>query len=206
MFEIMAPEILSTGLAFELLPGWWLGISTSFPRAHLLTILGIEKEREWSPCVPEADWHDVLTWTGFSGVDFKFNDYQETSCHEMSLVVSTAASEYSLIQDPAPVRKVNVVIDTSSPAQINLALEIQARFDSSNQGKFSTITLREAESSNENFMVFYLELEGPFLYDIKEESFNLLRTSLLCLSNTMDHASWWQWSFASWVWNLRWPG
>ena len=182
MYEITAPEIPRTGFAFGLLPGWWLGILTSFLVVHLLTSIGTDKLREWSPCVSEADWDDILSKTGFSGVDTSFHDYQEASCHEMSLMISTAAPESSLVQDPAHVCKFSIVINTSSPAQSNLALEIKDRLDPSKQDKCSITSLREAaliaKNSRESCMVYLLELEEPFLYGIDEESYILLQTSL----------------------------
>ena len=182
MFEITAPDIPRTGFVFGLLPGWWLGILTSSVTVHMLTTIGTDKLREWSPCVSEADWDDILSKTGFSGVDTSFRDYQEASCHEMSLIISTAAPESSLVQDPAPVHKFSIVINTLSPAQSILALEIKDRLDPSKQEKCSITSLQEAalitKNSREYCMVYLLELEEPFLYGIDQENYTLLQISL----------------------------
>ena len=54
LLEVTRPNILRSGLAFGLLPGWWLSA---------------EKHREWSPCLSQKQWHHVLAAEGFSGVE-----------------------------------------------------------------------------------------------------------------------------------------
>ena len=59
LFEPCAPRTARVSFIFGLLPGWWLSQ---------------EKEREWSPLLHGADWHNILLETGFSGVEVEFPD------------------------------------------------------------------------------------------------------------------------------------
>lgn len=138
----------------------------------------------------EKEWHRILSATGFSGVDFAFADHDEPSCHEMSLMISTATLEVKITQELHSVLHLFIVIDPSSSAQIRLGLEVKRCMDQSNQVDCSVISLREAAAartaSSGYFAVYLLELEEPFLYSIQEESYNLLRR---CLSNP-HHILW----------------
>lgn len=131
----------------------------------------------------EKDWHDLLIRTGFSGIDIAFHDYQQASCHEKSLIISSAQSESSLVGVLNSALQIYIVIDASFSAQLNFAQDIQNRLNPNNPGQCSIVSLREAaqltESSSEYFVVYLLELEEPFLYDIDEADFDLLQKSLL---------------------------
>ena len=65
LLEVTRPDILRSGLAFGLLPGWWLS----------------------------AEKH-VLAAEGFSGVDFVLPDYQTEDCRENSIMIATATAEF----------------------------------------------------------------------------------------------------------------
>ena len=148
----------------------------------MLTIVGTEKMREWSPNVSEAEWHNILTRTGFSGVDLTFHDHHEASCHEKSLMISTAVCEPSFIRVPASIPEIFIAISASSSAQVKLAKEIKNRLDPSYRDKCSIISVQEsalvAPDFSEHLTLYLLDLEEPFLYGINEENYILLQKSL----------------------------
>lgn len=182
MFEITVPEILRAAFVFGLLPGWWLGNFFGFIDVHRLIIVGTEKPREENPCVSEAVWHDVLTRTGFSGIENTFHDFHDASCHEMSLLVSKAVSRTSINQNPHLVPKVSIVVDMSSTAQTRLAREIEGQLEPNSPARHSMISLQEAavtaQESDEHTMVYLLEFEKPYLDGINEEGYAMIQKSL----------------------------
>ncbi|KAL8724488.1 MAG: hypothetical protein Q9166_007922 [cf. Caloplaca sp. 2 TL-2023] len=173
MFEIVVPEVLRTGFVFGLLPGWWLGT---------------EETREWGPSVAEPEWHHALATTGFSGVDLTFPDHDGPSCHEMSLMVSTATPEAEPTQELPSDLQLAIIIDPSSSAQVRLGLDIKCRMESK-EVRCAVISLREAalvkEPPSEYFVVYLLEVEDSFLYDIDKDSYDLLHKSLVNLRHML---------------------
>ncbi|KAL8878752.1 MAG: hypothetical protein Q9198_003508, partial [Flavoplaca austrocitrina] len=182
IYEILVPDLPRTGFVFGLLPGWWLGIFGSHNHCCWLTLLGAENGRQWSPCISEGEWHDTLLRTGFSGIDLTFHDYQDGSCHEMGLIVSTATTEPSPMQHLPSIHSVSIVVDTSSSSQLSLASEVKRRLSHDEGELCSVVSLDEAASStdisSEHFMIWLLELEQPFLCDINERNYELLHQCL----------------------------
>ncbi|KAL4937319.1 hypothetical protein BDV06DRAFT_227076, partial [Aspergillus oleicola] len=76
--EITATHVIRTAFVFGLLEGWWLSS---------------ESYREFGPCVDRERWHELLLQTGFSGLDVALSDYEDTRCHENSVLVSSAVEE-----------------------------------------------------------------------------------------------------------------
>ena len=104
-------------------------------------------------------------------------------------MISTAVPESDLIQDLAPSLRLVIVIDTLCTAQRDLALTIKARLDPSAQERSLIISLQEAASLSEslsgNFVVYLLELEMPFLFNIHEEGYTQLQKSLSYASHIL---------------------
>ncbi|KAL9037775.1 MAG: hypothetical protein Q9180_003532 [Flavoplaca navasiana] len=78
IFEKVNPDLLTVGLIFGLLPGWWLGK---------------EAVRKWGPLVTEETWHNLLQQNGFSGVDISFRDYMGDGPPESSIMIATATDQ-----------------------------------------------------------------------------------------------------------------
>ncbi|KAL9639081.1 MAG: hypothetical protein Q9204_001255 [Flavoplaca sp. TL-2023a] len=78
IFEKTNPDLLTAGLIFGLLPGWWLGT---------------EAVRKWGPLVTEETWHNLLQQNGFSGVEISFRDYVGDGRPESSIMIATATDQ-----------------------------------------------------------------------------------------------------------------
>ncbi|KAI0450357.1 hypothetical protein F5B21DRAFT_529187 [Xylaria acuta] len=58
--------------------GWWLSE---------------EPERKWSPSLSEGLWQQVLTESGFSGIDFTIRDCEDEELYAMQVILSTAVNQ-----------------------------------------------------------------------------------------------------------------
>ncbi|KAL9059556.1 MAG: hypothetical protein Q9206_001431, partial [Seirophora lacunosa] len=158
LLEITKPDLLRNGFAFGTLSGWWLST---------------EKWREWSPCITESEWTQVLMRNGFSGVDFTLRDYETQACHEMSIVVATADEN---IQGTEP-QQIMVVVDPQSSAQALVAGSI---CESQQQGHTvcKPVTIEQfvpGMVGKDDILLFLLELDEVFLHNLDESQFHLLQ-------------------------------
>ena len=172
LFEVTEPQLLRGGFIFGLLPGWWLAM---------------EDYRQWSPCVSTRSWHEVLTQHGFSGTDIVLADYQNDSCHESSIMVSTAVEEPG--QEPSSVclpKTIIVVADQIADGLIAQQVEIKLR--SLGVPDLSICSLHQTASMSgldEIFCIFLIELEKPLLYDLTPEEYQYVRRLLVSTKGTL---------------------
>lgn len=68
-------DILRVKLMMSGLPGWWLGG---------------EDGRRYAPTISTSSWNKLLEQTGFSGVDAAMHDFQDSSKHMCSVLLSQA--------------------------------------------------------------------------------------------------------------------
>lgn len=79
-------DILRVKFMMSGLPGWWLGA---------------DDDRRFAPTISAARWHDLLTRTGFSGVDQMVTDQEDVSKHMTSVMLSQAVDpEINLLRNP----------------------------------------------------------------------------------------------------------
>ena len=164
LLEITEPEILRCGFAYGTLPGWWMGV---------------EDYREFSPCITESKWNDLLLRNGFSGIDFALPDYQTGSCHEMSLMVSTAVGMEE--EQPRLKEQIVVIIDPSSNIQVSLAKCICQRPGSLADSNFKVQSMQDMELTNHPIatsFIFLNEVEQALLFEIDQTSFRRLQEFL----------------------------
>ncbi len=139
---------------------------------------GDELYREWSSCITEAQWHEVLSQTEFSGTDLVFQDYQDRSCHEMSIIVSTAVEDTAEVQ---PKSKVKLVVEVGSFAQNALAHEVKVCLGLTKNTNCDIVSIHEAASTekrDENIYILLLEIEKPFIRDMNIKSYENLQKIL----------------------------
>ena len=103
LFESTAPQTARASVIFGVLPGWWLSE---------------EEEREWSPLLDDAGWHQILQKNGFSGIDISLPDQADRSRVTFSGFVSTAIEPSEII---ASKNRVIIVATESSTIQQTLA-------------------------------------------------------------------------------------
>lgn len=160
LLELTRPEVLWSGFAFGTLPGWWLST---------------EKYREWSPCVSEDRWHQILSSNGFSGIDLVLPDYQDGDCHESSIMVATATKEV----DPfSPREMITLLVDPDSSIQTAVAENIRQLRSMAGHPDCEVVPIHKFASikpSKDESLVFLPELEKPFLYNLEEPNLKLLQ-------------------------------
>lgn len=109
-------DILRVKLMMSGLQGWWLGDSDG---------------RRFAPTISDTQWDDLLMKTGFSGVQQRITDFEDTTKHMTSVMLSQATSEtFSQLKHPLeqtipclPVNRI-AVIGGQSPATKALADDV----------------------------------------------------------------------------------
>ena len=163
LFEIMKPEILRTAFAFGLFPGWWTSS---------------EEHRKLNPCINEEEWHDVLSRQGFSGSELVLRDYCNETCHETSVIISTAVAEPLNISISHP--KTFMLTEPDSLAQRQLALQI-AHYLELKGFECQLLSLPQVvcdESLKSTFCISLLEVERPCIQMLTQDTYPVLQTLL----------------------------
>ena len=150
------------------------------PTDKLLT--GEEKTRRWGPCISGPEWHNLLCRTGFSGADLDIPDYQDDTCHEYGVIVTTAVepeqvrmadmSKHGILFD-----RVSLVITGDSYTQQNIACGLKDSLLSVDTN-CEIATLEQISTSSDlsqRFCIFLIEVDKPFLIDLNEKSFARLQ-------------------------------
>lgn len=164
LLEITEPGLLRNGVAFGTLPGWWLST---------------EPEREWSPCMSETKWAQILEHNGFKGVDIVLPDYNSDLCHENSILIATNV-EHETPTNVGVVTDITLVIAPHSRLQAAVAGKLQSHLQEQGSGSCSILSLGEEslmELTNKT-LVFMAELNQSYLSTLNKPSFEFLRDLL----------------------------
>ncbi|THV53504.1 hypothetical protein BGAL_0049g00390 [Botrytis galanthina] len=170
LFEITKPDILGSCFIVGILPGWWLGA---------------ESYRARGPCVTIDKWHEKLLDSSFSGVDIEFKDFEDDICHELSLFVTSAVPSIESLpatKQPVTATRNIILADTSSRLQLEAAEKIAQSIELSGMqtGKVQKLEDINIEMDFSNTqIIFCYELERPFLLDMTNKQFSILKRLLL---------------------------
>lgn len=169
MFEIVKPEILRAGFVFGLLEGWWLSK---------------EPERVHGPCMTLETWDNLLRESGFSGTETVLRDYQDESCHETSIIVSTLCEE-------TPVPKIEstrqhlIITNPGCETQRAAATELRSLVGTQFCEMVSIDQIGKVQNLQELSIVSLVELSGPVFPEIDSETFGYLKTLLSTSSDLL---------------------
>jgi NADPH:quinone reductase-like Zn-dependent oxidoreductase/ubiquinone/menaquinone biosynthesis C-methylase UbiE len=166
LFEITNPDIIRSGFIFGLLPGWWAS----------------EDNRKWSPCVTPQRWDQLLKQERFSGTDHVFRDFEDDSCHELSIMVSTAVAE-----EKKSTLQGRTVIISEGPDITNIGTRIQQCIEEVSGSACGIWTLAEAAEAGSlaNICCIFLELEHSSFKDVDQQTFYSLRKALTSTRNVL---------------------
>nr|ANM86508.1 putative type I PKS [Cladonia uncialis subsp. uncialis] len=151
------------GFAFGLLPGWWLSA---------------DGYRTWGPTMTPQKWDNVLKLNGFAGTEYVLNDYRDSRCQELSVIVSSAI-EPSPPQPPFP--KTIILTTEDSLVQHEVALRLRDALYSECSPNCEIATLEEAVALpdlSERFCIVLPELDAPFLPQLAQDSFKRLQSAI----------------------------
>lgn len=162
LVELVRPELARTGFVFGLLQGWWLGA---------------DDNREWGPLITENEWHERLVRSGFSGTDLIFRDSQQTDCHEMSVLISTAAHSTPKELPRLPPLVVVIPNDQSLDqfCRGDFKFQVEQATGYEIHGILSLDKVSEKEIPSSAVFIFMLELGDSFLSSISPKSFDDLK-------------------------------
>ncbi|KAB8234976.1 type I polyketide synthase [Aspergillus alliaceus] len=152
---------------FGLLEGWWLG--------H-------EPYRSLSPCIDEAQWHALLTQTGFSGCDLVFPDFEEATCHENSIIITTATQESPTVSGRPHIQ---IVHDPTDRSQVELSQLLVQGCRGLTDSIVECVSLDETGSSDDLLRVYLLEYGTPVLSEMHESLYTRLKALFLSPGSTL---------------------
>lgn len=163
LIELVRPELSRTGFVFGLLQGWWLGV---------------DDNREWGPLITEHEWNERLNQSGFSGTDLIFRDSEQTDCHEMSVLISTAAHNTSEELRETPATPLVVVLPIDQPDHFCRG-DFKAQMEQASGFEIHEIVplnkVFEEDFPSSAVFIFMLELGESFISSISPKSFHSLK-------------------------------
>ncbi|KAI9842656.1 MAG: Type I Iterative PKS [Sclerophora amabilis] len=169
LFEV-TEDVTRAGFAFGLLPGWWLSA---------------EDYRSWGPCISKPQWHDVLCRNDFSGNDLVIPDFQDSTCHEFSIIISTAVEKSST---PPHFPKTRIIISEDSSTQRIIAQKLENYLLSKGAMDCDVLSIQNAivaTDIGETFFIVLTELEHPLLATLDEETFKNMQRILTSASGLL---------------------
>ena len=123
-------------------------------------------------------WDNVLKLNRFAGTEYVLNDYRDSRCQELGVIVSSAI-EPSLLQPSFP--KTIILSTEDSLTQHEVALRLRDALYSKCSPTCEIATLEEAVALpdlSERFCIVLPELETPFLPQLAQDSFTRLQSAL----------------------------
>lgn len=119
--------------------------------------------------------------TGFSGTDIAIPDFQDPTCHEISIILSTAVEKPpgpnpSLVQVRYP--DTLIVLTESSVFESSIAEKLKEHLRSQGNTACDIVSLQQASVANDlnrRFCIFLHELEMPLLSNLGAEAFRQLK-------------------------------
>lgn len=168
LYEITQPYIVRSGFVGGLMAGWWAGM---------------EDGRPWGPAMTTTRWAELLTNTGFSGIDLEIPEYDHPDCQETSIMVSTAVSnvtpDTSLMARDEQFTNITFVVDPQSIFQSGffeqLHESIVPQYPGSVVDKVAWEECASLPSIKKATLVFLLETEAAFFSQISEENLTRLQ-------------------------------
>lgn len=167
MQEGIRQDFLWYPLVFGQLPGWWLGN---------------EPMRQWCPYIPSCEWNKLLISAGLSGVDIEYPSSSEEDLTWQSILVSTA------LTPPNTSARDIFILSTGSSTTADAVANLQDVFR--RKGEFRNVTVVEPSglnrvSGSNSLCISLIDLETPYLSDIKQEDFVALRSMLMECPNIL---------------------
>lgn len=158
LFEPCAPEAARVAFVFGLLPGWWLSE---------------EKEREWSPLLKPANWHEKLLQNGFSGIDVHLPDHKAPTKHTFSGMITTAieaASSGVGNKPPMTVIAAETLYQQEVAERIREALSLEGGARILSQDQFLASNMLDVH------YISLLELGSSFFEQIDEDRWSAFKS------------------------------
>ena len=147
---------------FALLPGWWLSE---------------DKYRgDDGPLLSKENWQNVLSETGFSGIEGAFDDYPGSPEHVLSIIWSTRVSRHDESQEIAPIIVCGPLLDNEEEEFAQLVADQIAE----TVGCETMIKpLMEVDPTDDQHVVFIDSPRQSIFHDMIDETFQALKTILL---------------------------
>ncbi|KAF2260237.1 polyketide synthase PksD [Lojkania enalia] len=166
--EPTRPDLLLDGVAFGVLPGWWLGVEESRADGPLLTV---------------PQWDQILRENGFSGNDLVLKDYEMESVHAYSIIASTVCEESVALRREE--LSVIYVVEEGNERQREIASALVAREPSLQGASVTFAELKDDKKAKANYVVFLVEIESALMTNIDAAAFSILKRRILEWKNLL---------------------
>lgn len=167
LYEMTNTDMIRTGFAFGLLPGWWLSV---------------EDFREFTPLANPQDWSKSLTKSGFSGIDAHIYDFQDHRHQMVSVLISTAiggdvvnGGDVPVLPSSTPLKIIVGGSRSSLPLQANLAQSLKKQALYAGAANVETILLSdltaEGKELQQSRCIFLGDVESDFLETVHDQEY-----------------------------------
>ncbi|KAJ0117477.1 hypothetical protein J7T55_003893 [Diaporthe amygdali] len=163
LHDITATDSLITDFAFGVLPGWWSAEDKT--------------QDTQRPTMTDAEWHSLLKESGFSGNDLVVRDYQSDAAHHASIILSTALDASTAPSSTTQSRTL-LVVDGDDEHQRSVATSLAGDLSVSSGRKadvYPVTAWADAKVKENDLVVFLADLGRPFLANIPEPTFDVLK-------------------------------
>ncbi|RDW94182.1 type I polyketide synthase [Aspergillus mulundensis] len=144
---------------------WWMD---ELPNGSLKGTENKEVNKKVAIPPTERDWDSLLRQIGFTGTELVFTDYEDSVCHETSIIVSTTESA---VEAQRPTPPVIIISNPVVPKQQELAVELASLLGTVEVDHYSLSQALTADIPSEAVLCILYEVGDPFLADIQEEIF-----------------------------------
>ncbi|KAF2690330.1 putative polyketide synthase [Lentithecium fluviatile CBS 122367] len=168
--EVAAPDQVSAGFIFGLLPGWWL--STDEYRKDRL-----------SPCLSPDEWDCTLARNGFSGVDHIFWDTPDEEHHLNSLWISTRLEADKPPADRAFLTAALFAAKESDEVHMRLCQEHLE--DLGVPLRYTNIGTLAVDNLDDTLVIVYDTPCNPILNNLDRDDFESFRATLTHATNVL---------------------
>ncbi|KAJ5747735.1 uncharacterized protein N7511_009431 [Penicillium nucicola] len=167
IIDMVNPGSVRSGFVHGLNERWWI---------HT------ESYRQYGNLIDESHWDEVLRQYGFSGSELVFCDHDDTSSHEISVIISSAVQEPKNPEDPCPC-PISLLLDPAGASQKALAENLHHQLGNiASSVDDWQINKQLPESPPKDLVcIVLLELDGSILADMDPTIFQRLqKLALVC--------------------------
>ncbi|EEY15605.1 lovastatin nonaketide synthase [Verticillium alfalfae VaMs.102] len=172
LYEMTNTDMIRTGFAFGLLPGWWLSA---------------EDFRKYTPLASPQDWSAMLKKSGFSGIDVQMYDFPDHRHQMVSVLICSAeGGPASFTAGPGPPTTSNTssealtIVVSDSPSSSSLQMTVAENMERSGGTGSKIVGLRDfaaldTRDVQQRRCIFLGDIDSDFLENVQGDEYNALQ-------------------------------
>ncbi|KAG7103603.1 Highly reducing polyketide synthase alt5 like protein [Verticillium longisporum] len=172
LYEMTNTDMIRTGFAFGLLPGWWLSA---------------EDFRKYTPLASPQDWSASLKKSGFNGIDVQMYDFPDHRHQMVSVLICSAEGgpASSTAGTGAPTTsntssEALTIVVSGSPSSSSLQMTLAEKLERSGSAGSKIVRLRDfaaldTRDVQQRRCIFLGDIDSDFLESVQGDEYNALQ-------------------------------